>query len=104
MEVETSTTNEGSLLSAPLFVGAEALAISPRRSYCLQQVANKTMSLPTPFTSSTPVPATTGKTQKAKPVTPPEPSTSARPQRSTWKGPPLPAETGCPETGAKFMA
>ncbi|KIM52656.1 hypothetical protein SCLCIDRAFT_32499 [Scleroderma citrinum Foug A] len=81
-DAETSTTNR-SVLSAPLFVGVEALATSPRRSFRLQQKSVK----------------------RAKPPTPPQLATSFGCQPCiTQKGPPPPAETSRPETGAAFEA
>ena len=81
-DAETSTTNR-SVLSAPLFVGVEALATSPRRSSRLQQKSVK----------------------RAKPPAPPQLATSFGCQPCiTQKGPPPPAETSRPETGAAFEA
>ena len=99
-EVETSTQTEGSVLSAPLYVGMEALAISPRRSSRLQQQAMDEMSPEVPSVP-TPMPS-----RSVKRTTPPAPlgtagTTRAQPHR---RAPPPPAETGRPETGAKFAA
>lgn len=99
-EVETSTQTEGSVLSTLLYIGMEALAISPRQSSCLQQQATDEMS---PEVPSVPTPTPS---RSVKRTTPPAPlgtagTTRAQPRQ---RAPPPPAETGQPETGAKFAA
>jgi len=103
--VETSTTSKGLVLSAPLFVGVEALAISPRQSSRLQQGAKEVILTPVPPRSSRPTPPATKTKQRTGQEGPPVASTSAGTQpHATRKGPPPPAETGRPETGAEFAA
>jgi len=99
--VEASTTSKGLVLSAPLFVGAEALAISPRWSSRLQQGAKEVTPTPVPPRSSRPTPPATKTKQRTGQEGPPVASTSAGTQpRATRKGPPPPTETGQLETGA----
>jgi len=94
-DVETSTMSERPVLSAPLLVGMEALAMSPRRSSRIQRWTSKgTPPLGRPIPPKlTLIPADPEK--RIKPLEPPQP-------RSTRKGPPPLAETGRPETGAEF--
>jgi len=103
--VEMSTTSKGLVLSAPLFVGAEALAISPRQSSRLQQGAKEVTPTPVPPTSSRPTPPATKTKQRTGQEGPPVASTSTGTQpRATRKGPLPPTETGRPETSADFAA
>ena len=103
-DVETSTTGVESVLSAPLLVGVEALAILPRRSTRLQQTADEAPP-PVPPVPSMSAPPTNRAKRRVKLSAPPEAGTPTEPQPCpTRKGPPPPAETGRPETGTEFAA
>jgi len=105
VDIETNTVAKGSILSAPLLVGTEAIAISPRQSSHLQRAENEVPPRPVPPTLSWPIPPATKTKQRAGQEALLKASTSAGPRPcSTRKGPPPPAETGRPETGAEFAA